>query len=171
MSKKWFTADFHLFHNNIIKYCNRPFDDVWGMHDAIVSGMNDVVQPNDELFILGDVSMYGGQKVRDILEKIHGRKHLILGNHDARNMKGWEGWESVNVYLEVKDRGQLIILFHYPIESWNKKAHGSIHLHGHRHGTGGMIPFREDVGVDPWKYRPVCLEDLTKKWMEEGKLV
>ena len=40
MSKKWYTADFHLFHYNIIKYCNRPFDDIWQMHDAIGDTIN-----------------------------------------------------------------------------------------------------------------------------------
>ena len=52
MSKKWFSADFHFYHNNIIKYCDRPFETIWDMHDAIVSGMNASVRPNDDLFIL-----------------------------------------------------------------------------------------------------------------------
>jgi len=141
------------------------------MHDAIVSGMNEKVKPNDELFILGDVSFYGGEKVKDILKQINGRKHFIIGNHDAKNMKNWDGWKSVNSYLEIKDQGQLVVLFHYPIESWRNMSHGSIHLHGHRHGTVPDKGFRCDVGVDPWKFSPVSLTMLTEKWLKEGKLV
>lgn len=177
MSKKWYTSDFHLFHNNIINYCNRPFKTIWEMHDAIVDGMNERVAKNDELFILGDVSFYGGDKVQDVLKRINGRKHLVIGNHDAKNMGKWSGWASVGHYLEIKDSGQNVVLMHYPIESWNKQSHGSIHLHGHRHGVPGRydgktsLGLREDVGVDPWKFKPVCLDDLTKKWLAEGKLV
>jgi len=177
MSKKWYTSDFHLFHNNIIKYCERPFKDIWEMHDAIVDGINSTIAPNDELFILGDVSFYGAEKVIKILEKIRGQKHFIIGNHDAKNMKKWDGWRSVNHYLEIKDQGQNVVLMHYPIESWNKMAHGAIHLHGHRHGVPGRYDgnpsnhLRVDVGVDPWDFKPVNLDILTKKWLEDGKLV
>jgi len=177
MSKKWYTSDFHFFHDNILKYCSRPFHNVWDMHEAIVSGINESVAPNDELFILGDISFYGGEKVQNILSRINGQKHFIIGNHDAKNMKKWDGWTSVNHYLEIKDNKQFVCLMHYPIESGNKMAHGGIHLHGHRHGVEGRYDgkpsnhFREDVGVDPWKFKPVNLDMLTKKWLNEGKIV
>lgn len=177
MSKTWFTSDFHLFHDNIIKYCNRPFNNIWEMHDAIIQGVNETIAPNDELFILGDVSFYGGKKVTDILEKMHGQKHLIIGNHDSQNMPDWSGWRSVNHYLEIRRKGQNIVLCHYPIESWKNMSHGWIHLHGHRHGVPGRYDghpsnkLRGDVGVDPWNFKPVGFDDLTKKWLKEGKLV
>ena len=178
MSKKWYTADFHLFHNNIINYCDRPFANIWDMHDAIVNGVNVTIEPNDELFILGDVSFYA-DKVIPILEAMNGQKHFIIGNHDARKMQRWDGWKSVNHYLEIKDRGQLVVLCHYPIESWRRMSYGAIHLHGHRHGNrpegreNDECPwgFRVDVGVDPWRFRPVNLDILTQKWLAEGKLV
>lgn len=179
MSKKWYTSDWHLFHEGIIGYCNRPFANIWDMHDAIITGMNSCVQKNDELFILGDISFYGAEKVRDILMQVNGRKHFIIGNHDAKKMRDWDGWQSVGHYLELKDRGQNIVLCHYPLESWNKMSYGAVHLHGHRHGTRPAgrekdeCPWglRCDVGVDPWRFKPVCIDDLGKMWLEMGKLV
>ncbi len=179
MSKKFYTADFHLFHDRIMLYCNRPFETIWDMHDAIVDGINERVAPNDELFILGDVSFYGGEKVQKILNRIMGRKTLIIGNHDAKNMPKWEGWVKTAHYLEIKDSGQNVVLCHYPLESWNKMSYGSIHLHGHRHGVRPRgrekdeCPWglRVDVGVDPFNFKPVCLDDLTPTWLEQGKLV
>lgn len=177
MSKKFYTSDFHLFHDRIIEYCDRPFDDVFQMHDAIVKNINEKVAPNDELFILGDVSFYGGEKVRAILEQIHGRKHLLIGNHDAHNIGDWEGWKSVNHYLEIKDRGRRVVLMHYPIESWHGQNHGWIHLHGHRHGVSGRYygrpaqrGIRVDVGVDPWDFQPVSLNEILSHLESIGEI-
>jgi calcineurin-like phosphoesterase family protein len=140
------------------------------MHDTIVNNINSVVAPNDELFILGDVSFYGGDKVRDLLSKIHGRKYFIIGNHDAKNLKNWEGWVGVNHYLEIKDEGKHVVLMHYPIESWHGQNHGWIHLHGHRHGVGSRYNgksvergIRVDVGVDPFNFFPVTLKGILEK--------
>jgi len=177
MSKKWYTSDFHFNHHNILKYCSRPFETMDEMHDAIIYGINSTIAPNDELFILGDVSFDGFTKIQHLLERIKGQKHLIIGNHDAKNLGKWSGWKSVSHYKEIKDSKQKVVLMHYPIESWNGMAHGAIHLHGHRHGVEGRYDgmpsrhFREDVGVDPWKFQPVNLDMLTTKWLKEGKLV
>jgi calcineurin-like phosphoesterase family protein len=169
MSKKFYTADWHLWHHNIIRYCDRPFASVEDMHEAIVSNMNDSVGKNDLLYILGDVSFYGGDKTREILDRIHGKKIFLIGNHDAKNMKDYPGWVEVCHYKEIRDKGKNIILCHYPIQSWNKAAHGSIHLHGHSHGN---LPkpdhfdhhfqrgLRFDVGVDVWGFKPVSIDDI-----------
>ena len=50
----WFTADFHLGHQNIIRYCNRPFPTVSEMDDEILVRMNACVAEADTLFFLGD---------------------------------------------------------------------------------------------------------------------
>ena len=51
----WFTSDLHLYHGNIIKYCGRPFRDVGSMNKAIMKRWNLVVEPDDTVYILGDV--------------------------------------------------------------------------------------------------------------------
>lgn len=33
---KWYTSDLHLFHNEIIQLCNRPFKDVSEMNGKIL---------------------------------------------------------------------------------------------------------------------------------------
>jgi calcineurin-like phosphoesterase family protein len=73
----------------------------------------------------------------------------------------------------LKDNGTNVVLDHFPIESWKNMKHGWIHLHGHRHGTGDVFRggLREDVGVDPFNFKPVSLDDLTKLWLSQGRLV
>ena len=145
------------------------------MHDEIIERMNNKVQKNDELYMLGDISFYSGKKVTDILHKINGRKHLIIGNHDPKSLKNTYPWESVSDIKEIKDGGQRIILCHYPIHSWKGRSHGAIHLHGHTHGTldnfNPWVGFRCDVGVDVWDFEPVSLDEIGKLWLKMGKLV
>ena len=50
----WFTADFHLGHSNIIRYCGRPFASASEMDEEILACVNESVKPEDELYFLGD---------------------------------------------------------------------------------------------------------------------
>ena len=56
MANIWFTADFHLGHKNIIRYCNRPFDTVEEMNRTIIERLNSLVKTNDILYFLGGTS-------------------------------------------------------------------------------------------------------------------
>ena len=49
-SKVFFTSDTHFYHGNIIRFCNRPFEDVEMMNETIISNWNRVVGPNDIVF-------------------------------------------------------------------------------------------------------------------------
>ena len=55
----YFIADPHFGHNNIIKHCNRPFDNVHIMDQIIFDNINEVVGTDDTLYILGDFCFRG----------------------------------------------------------------------------------------------------------------
>jgi calcineurin-like phosphoesterase family protein len=50
MIHTWFTADFHLGHQNIIRYCNRPFHSTGEMDEAILANLNSLVRQDDVLY-------------------------------------------------------------------------------------------------------------------------
>jgi calcineurin-like phosphoesterase family protein len=52
----YFSADWHLGHKNIIKYCNRPFKTVEDMDSTIWINAYKVLKPNDVLYYLGDLT-------------------------------------------------------------------------------------------------------------------
>lgn len=84
---RFFTSDTHFGHKNIIKYSNRPFRDVSHMNEMLIKNWNDVVQPHDTIFHLGDVALGPWEAWDSILTRLNGYKVLVVGNHD-RVFKG-----------------------------------------------------------------------------------
>ena len=76
------TADPHFYHENIIKYTNRPFSAFREMNAVMTENWNQSVGDDDEVYILGDLTMREGDVVEQLLENLHGRKYLVRGNHD-----------------------------------------------------------------------------------------
>ncbi|MHB8287785.1 MAG: hypothetical protein ACYDEY_00830 [Acidimicrobiales bacterium] len=78
----YFTADLHLGHQNIIKYCGRPFHSVGEMNAVLVANWNAVVSPHDTVHILGDVAMGRREESMPLIGQLAGHKILYPGNHD-----------------------------------------------------------------------------------------
>lgn len=160
MSNTYLSSDWHLYHKNIIRYCNRPFSSVEEMNEALIENHNSVVRPNDTFFHLGDFAFAGSDEIRKALKRMNGKKIFLKGNHDrASNFVGlvddfvpdWFG----------KIGGMNVHMYHYPVASWNGAFHGTIHLHGHSHGSTdstGLLRF--DMGVDCFNMFPVGVEEL-----------
>lgn len=167
----FFTADCHFDHQNIIKYTHRPFANTDEMNQVMLDNWNAVVEQNDTVYILGDFVFRSRKDTYDrFLSKLNGKKILIKGNHDkeALNLqKKYNYFEEIKFYEELRVPGfeQKICLFHYPIENWNGKHHGSVHLHGHSHGSTPKQRNRFDVGVDVFGFKPISIEEL-KNYVE-----
>ena len=167
----YYTSDLHLGHKNIIEYENRPWKDVESMTYGIMFRWNQVVRPNDNIYILGDFAFQNSYMTCDMINKIlsqlDGKKHLIIGNHDTwinKQTFNPRCFEEMVHYKEIQEDGKFIILSHYPIESWNGKEHGSIHLHGHTHKQDSRPDMnRYNVGCMLYDYRPVTLKQLLKE--------
>lgn len=161
MSKVFFTGCTHFDHANIIGLANRPFNSVEEMNDVLVHNWNSVVKSNDEVFLLGDIA-YGpsSNSAGYWLSKLTGRKTIILGNHD--DSKGWfdvdAGVRDVQNYYDLKRKGHRFILFHYPMEDWDGRYRGSIHLHCHTHQKQlerPSIPYIETSGLSRYPADPL----------------
>lgn len=161
-----FTSDSHFAHDNIRKYCNRPFKTYGEMDKELIRRWNEKVKPSDTVYHLGDFA-YGRNATReyvnDIASQLNGSVHFILGNHDANVTHLDWFFESVKTYDEVEVEGQRIVLFHYGLRTWHHDLRGVWHLYGHSHG--GLPPLGKsmDVGVDSWGYAPVSFKELKEK--------
>lgn len=151
MINKWVTSDNHFFHKNILKLQpnTRPFETVEAMHEVMITTWNNTVNPEDEVYILGDFSFAGWNKTKEILFQLNGVKHLIIGNHDNWVVPEAKQYlESIQHYLETRIEGLDVVMMHYPIAQWNKMQYGAIHLHGHSHGHYHVEGRIFDVGID-----------------------
>jgi calcineurin-like phosphoesterase family protein len=186
MSRIWFTADLHLGHGNIIKYCLRPYlspeeeeralreprgdwrvsEDTIQRHDnSLLENINAYVRSNDVLWILGDFCWGQADKALVYRMRIRCKNiNLVRGNHDHPSVESIFG--KVLEQGMVRVSGQDIWMNHYPMRSWNKSFHGSWHLYGHVHGrmtmedVARMASLTKDIGVDACEYRPWSYEDL-----------
>lgn len=162
----WFTSDFHLGHKSAIRMCDRPFETVEEMNEALIGNFNRSVKKNDTVYILGDIAhRISVVEVNQLISRLNGKKILCKGNHDKKYNP--ELFEGMYDFLEVALNGINISLMHYPMMSWPKSRHGSLHLHGHIHSKGdynlqqkedGIL--RYDVGVDANGFYPVSIEQI-----------
>jgi calcineurin-like phosphoesterase family protein len=169
MVNVFFTADTHLGHENIIKYCNRPFKSLEQMDKVLIHNWNQRVKAEDVVYFLGDFcfkNTEGGKPGEGVaknalfwLSRLRGNVVFLKGNHDKRN--------SMNTKLKsciIEIGGEEIYLCHNP-EDFNKNYR--INLVGHVHekwkikNEGNVVLV--NVGVDQWNFRPVTWEEIMKE--------
>lgn len=159
----FFSADWHLGHSNIIKYCNRPFmsreeegliamadrgvipakelrisqESTDRMTNAIIDHTNAVVSSNDTLVINGDFCWTPRED----------RFRVAKAYRDRINCKNvfliWGNHDDRKtlspLFTAIYDQyifnvdGQRVFMSHYPCRSWDMAHHGSWMLYGHVH--------------------------------------
>lgn len=128
----------------------RGFKDVYEMNDYIIQKQNSRVKPNDEVFILGDISLGTVKQTNDIFKKLNGKLFLISGNHDIMYLRSPDfnrrRFKWIKPYAEIIDDGRKVCLCHFPILCYNKqyrKNHRGEYdtwmVHGHVHNTDDQI--------------------------------
>lgn len=207
----YFTADTHYFHGNILKYCKRldfmsdrekdiilygskadinklkiSGDSILKMNHAISSTINRLVQPNDRLFILGDLLFpfknIEPQTVKEYYQRCRDTINcrnviMVWGNHDppvgskSRSLAS-QVFDKNYDKITIKTNGQKIQLNHEAMAIWDCRHHGAWHLYGHSHSMAEesleeMMPgrFSMDVGIDNayklfGEYRPFSFNEI-----------
>jgi calcineurin-like phosphoesterase family protein len=171
------TSDTHFGHDNIIKYCARPFANAEEMNNEIIKRWNSVVRPDDVVVHLGDFAFKNRASMQEILNLLHGRKYLCMGNHDEPNrIRKLDGFRDV-AYDEIHNGvvtpqvTQVLIngievfkCSHYPMG-----AHvGGPFFFGHVHTSlikadKSSFVGSYDVGVDNNDFFPIHLSEAIRK--------
>ena len=154
----WVWSDLHLGHGNIIRYANRPFDDVEEMNATLYRNWADTVREDDLLLFVGDIAMRQavGEHTWQHVRAAKGRaKHLVVGNHDltAAGILRVDGFNDVCSTLFAMGEPALAFT-HMPL------AHvppGVVNVHGHTHDEPPRQSRHINVSVEQLEYTPVAL--------------
>lgn len=168
----FFTSDTHFSHKTIIDFCNRPFNSVEEMDEALIKNWNSVVSNKDTVYHLGDFCFASPKKIEEIINSLNFDKLFVIrGNHDGNFYKWYkrDGNKRAKVslyppYFELKFEDKFFVMSHYPILEWNRCHHGAYHLYGHVHNENPCHEISDyrsmNVGVDVNDYLPVSLESV-----------
>jgi calcineurin-like phosphoesterase family protein len=185
MSRRYWTADWHLGHPNVIKYCERPFRDAEHMNERLIAEANSRVRADDTLIHVGDFVTRGRAKgVEGLKTKWHeyasrivGRLVLLEGNHDEQNKT-----KTVGRHLICRIGSYRVFVSHYPTDSetqdpalmeWvHATCHFALcgHVHNHwdhkwihvTHGRPGFLNI--NVGVDVRSMRPMSDDEVLNEY-------
>lgn len=160
MRNIWVSSDHHFNHENIIKYCDRPFTDVTHMNEYMLDCYNSVVKDGDIAYFLGDVYMGDGAHwYQKIAPRLHGRKRLILGNHDnGKDQTLQKVFQKITLWRAFPEFG--LLLTHVPVSLSTLGPKWPRNVHGHIHNRPSPGPEYINVSVEVIDYTPVHIEDI-----------
>jgi calcineurin-like phosphoesterase family protein len=193
LEKTFVTADHHFGHENIIKFCDRPFETVEEMDRILIDNWNKIVGKDDVIYHLGDFTLGNFEIARNYFNQLNG-KIQVLGNHwhhdkrwlprnyfgpltleypDATKDIGHVDIIPPMIVLELEGMGAQgrslgVTLCHYPLEVWDRKHYDAWHLYGHTHKHGPIGPFKLNVGVDCQNFYPISLGGVLQYMYEMG---
>ena len=173
MSQIWFTSDMHFGHDRGFVYEPRGFKSIYENDKAIISRWNEVVAPEDDVYILGDVMLMDNNYGCSCLMQLKGNKYIIRGNHDTdARVEEYINrlWNIDEVPLaQILRYGKYhFYLSHYPTFTASftpdaKMSLSLINLYGHTHQQTNFFnnnPFMYHVGVDSHNCYPVNIETI-----------
>lgn len=182
-SKIFFTSDTHFFHENIIKFCNRPFKNAEEMNYKLIQNWNEKIPTDGLVFHLGDFGWGGYKEFKNIRDQLNGEIILIKGNHDFKN--GCQSKTQFNTLFKlttqqlfIEIEGRKILLNHNPFLCYGgtyRDPKGLVyqlfgHVHSGKNAKGKdidrlkfLFPTQYDVGVDNNDYTPISWEEVNGK--------
>ena len=147
---RYYIADNHFFHAGLNQRMDhRGFSSSEEMNEHMIAKWNSRVRRNDEVVVIGDLSIGKVDETNRILDRLKGRIFMIRGNHDKWLNKpeaNLSRFQWIKDYAEMNDNGRKVIVCHYPVICYNgqfrrdKDGNPKTYmLHGHVHKTPDVV--------------------------------
>lgn len=174
----WFTSDPHLGHDKDFVWQARGFESIDEMNAEIIKRWNERVYQDDDVYVLGDLTLGNIEEGIRLIAKLNGYLHIMRGNHDT-DKKVERYLELPNVvevkYADVlKYKKAVFWMSHYPTITSNYDddkpwAQHVVCLFGHTHQVSsfyeiakhtGENPYMYNVGMDAHNCTPISIEEI-----------
>lgn len=181
-------SDPHFFHNNIIRYCDRPFVDAAHQREEMVRRYNEIVNPDDHVLYLGDLFLPSGREGHEFMNRLNGRKSIVTGNHDrglTNNRLQGLGFELIEHRFFYTELDEIrVCCCHFPYVGFSSDNRYNdrrppieddvVLIHGHVHAKQRTTWMNTvHAGVDAWDFKPASIDDVSElvKQCIDAKLV
>ena len=181
MSAIYVTSDWHFMHDREFIWGPRECTDVYDMNEKIVQRHNEIVRPDDHVYVLGDLMLGRNQSAGlAYIRRLNGKIHVAVGNHDSPNR--CIAYASLPNVVEVECGYRLkhgkyqYWLSHYPTLTGNHDEgkpleHRVISLCGHVHTLDKFSDFDKGLiyhcEVDAHNLYPVPLEQIQNEIIDK----
>ena len=171
---KFYASDLHFGHNKDFIYKLRGFDSVYDMNEAIINNWNSIVNPDDDVYVLGDLMLGDNEAGVKLIKQLKGNIHIILGNHDSdpRIELYNQCYNVVEVCYAtmLKYNGFNLYLYHYPVLCSNVGDKGLKHriisLCGHTHTKDKFenmnLGYIYHCELDAHDMKPVSIDEIIR---------
>ncbi|HJX05272.1 MAG TPA: hypothetical protein VJ461_01020 [Candidatus Nanoarchaeia archaeon] len=161
--KTYLIGDTHFDHENVIRYCKRPFRTKQEMNQLMLENWNNTVNDDDFVMFMGDMSFGRDSRPADYwLEQLKGQVIFFKGSHDQSKKVHYNH----SMILDIMN--QEFLFLHdpkYAPTGWNKwVVHG--HLHNNWPTRYALVNGEQktiNVSVELINYKPVLLEEIINK--------
>lgn len=172
----YYIGDTHFGDKRVMELAGRPYSSTMEMDNDIIRKWNDRVCDNDTVYVLGDFAI--DDVSAQVIEKLRGRKILLLGNHDeVLSLETLHKFDCVKTIDTIDDCKRSVCLCHYPLLSYNRSVYGGYHVFGHIHNNHNdkayslqaQLPNSFNCSADVVGFKPRTLNELIA-FKKEGKI-
>lgn len=192
MSNTFWTSDLHFGHKNLVFEYSKDarlndqghsFESTDEHDQTLIDRWNSVVKPDDAVWVLGDIVI--NKRNLHKVEKLNGRKLLVMGNHD--NFKqdvcfgelfGPNRFQRPFGCAEKRFGSLRTIMTHIPVHP-SQFYRYDFNLHGHLHDKKVMDIHNPDIedlryvnlSMEHWNMTPVSFDQLNKELQRRAEIL
>lgn len=173
----YITSDLHLCHDRDFCYSKRGYQNVEEMNKGIIENWNNIINDDDDVYVLGDLTMRDNNNVGiELLKTLKGKIHIIRGNHDSDSKMAQ--YATINNVVEICDAKYLrygkyhLFMSHFPsiTSNWDYDKplkHRIINLCGHTHTKDRFSDWDKGLiyhcELDAHDNKPVAIDEILEE--------